>query len=181
MEILRTELPRRQSVEADYQAKDLLISKLRHDGFVRLILVIQLQSHLSDAMRRMRSGDNEQQVDTALLINLIVGFVSAPRGTSKPYEALTVIANVLKFTDEDRVKVGLMRAVSVSTGRRLSGAGLRDMFVSFLEKEIEVSADAGDAETLTPLAVDIQNGKSEVEAAPAPPRSFISRFIPNLI
>jgi hypothetical protein len=53
-----------------------------------------------------------------LLTNLIVNFASASRGTSKPFEALSVIANVLKFSETDRVKVGLIRQVGVSVSPR---------------------------------------------------------------
>ena len=78
-------------------------------------LVIQLQSHLSEAMKRMRSGANEAFVDRQLLSNLVVGFISAPRGTSKPFEILNVIANILKFTDEEKEKVGLVRSKTVTS------------------------------------------------------------------
>lgn len=53
---MKTDLPRRKSIQENDEAKDILIGKLRHD-------VIQLQQHLSEAMRRMRSGLNDDAVD----------------------------------------------------------------------------------------------------------------------
>ena len=80
-------------------------------------IVIQLQSHLAEAMKRMRSGANEANVDRELLANLVVGFISAPRGTSKPFEILSIISNILKFTEEEKERVGLIRSRVVNSPR----------------------------------------------------------------
>jgi hypothetical protein len=53
---IKTELPRRKSIQEDVETKDLLIGRLRHD-------VIQLQQHLSEAMRRMRNGSSDDNID----------------------------------------------------------------------------------------------------------------------
>lgn len=75
-------------------------------------LVVQLQSHLSEAMRKLRMASGDDIVDKRVLANLVLGFIIAPRGTSKPFEILNIIANLLSFTDDERVKAGLARGTS---------------------------------------------------------------------
>jgi capsule polysaccharide export protein KpsE/RkpR len=53
---VRKDSPRRMSLEKDYEAKEILIGKLRHD-------VIKLQAHLSEAMKKMRSSSGDENVD----------------------------------------------------------------------------------------------------------------------
>ncbi|KAJ3284802.1 hypothetical protein HDU79_007853 [Rhizoclosmatium sp. JEL0117] len=116
--------------------------------------IISLETYLSEAIRRAASADN--QVDRRLISNLVVQFLGAPRGDSKRFEMLTVIASVLKLSDEEKVKVGLMRKVGGGGGgggdgkQRVGVAGavggaagetFTDLWISFLIKE----AGAGDA------------------------------------
>lgn len=106
------------SSKKELEEKNILVSKLRHDGRAHFIsfswtfltphlvsLVIQLQTLLSEAMRRMRNGNGEESVDRKLVSNLLVSFISAPRGDGKRYEMLGLISNVLKFSEDDKVKV----------------------------------------------------------------------------
>ncbi|KAI8912677.1 hypothetical protein EDD86DRAFT_245554 [Gorgonomyces haynaldii] len=110
---LQIELPKRRSSVSELEEKEALIGKLR-----------------ADALRKMRSGTGEEFVDRQLLSNLIVGFISAPRGTSKPFEILSVISSVLKFSDSEKAKVGLIRGVEQESPK-----SFMDMWISFLQKE----------------------------------------------
>lgn len=91
-----------EGLRKEISEKNTIIGKLRHD-------VIQLQTHLSEAMRRMRDAVSDEMVDRRLITNLIVGFLGANRGDPKRFEILSVIGSVLRFGDEERVKVGLAR------------------------------------------------------------------------
>ncbi|KAJ3026194.1 UNVERIFIED_CONTAM: hypothetical protein HDU68_006068 [Siphonaria sp. JEL0065] len=134
-EIDQSSLPNAQEVQLQLQEKTAEIGKLRGR-------VISLETYLSEAIRRAASADN--QVDRRLVSNLIVSFLSAPRGDSKRFEMLTVIASVLKLTDEDKVKIGLLRKIGgtgVGGGSARSPAGgaagesFTDLWISFLIKE----------------------------------------------
>lgn len=128
--------------EAELQAKNVLIGKLRHD-------LLQLQSHLSEAMKRMRSGNVDDSVDRKLMANLLVGFINAPRGDSKRFEILGLISSVLKFSDDEKFKVGLARRPSAVPGSfdkdqsplspnaptQAASESFMDMWISFLLKE----------------------------------------------
>jgi GRAB domain len=128
----------------------------------------------------------------ALLTNLIVNFVSAPRGTSKPYEALSVIANVLKLTESDRVKVGLLRQAGVIVSPRASVTppgevhytlyqGFTDMWVAFLEKET-AQADSGrqspeKKEATDPSVPAVPSKEANTNQEPLKSSSYFSRLL----
>ena len=93
--------------------------------------MIQVQTHLAEAMRRMRdAAGGDENVDRfvapliffsfphdcptnqnlgfrRLITNLVVSFLAAPRGDAKRFEILNVIGSVLRFSEEERYKVGL--------------------------------------------------------------------------
>nr|KAJ3419049.1 hypothetical protein HK105_007467 [Polyrhizophydium stewartii] len=142
------------SLESELQEKNVLIGKLRHD-------LVQVQTHLAEAMRRMRSGGADENVDRKLIANLIIGFLSANRGDSKRFEILSLISNVLRFTDEEKYKVGLVRAPGAASagaqrgdGSGSAGAGesFMDMWIGFLLKESSNEGGPhGDGAPLSPL------------------------------
>jgi chromosome segregation ATPase len=102
-----------ESLEQELQQKTELIGKLRHD-------VVQLQSHLSEAMRCMKKGTSEDTVDKKLIANLIIGFVTLSYGDTKRYEILQLIASILKLSDEEKQKLGLLRAETSPTKGKAS-------------------------------------------------------------
>lgn len=75
------------------------------------ILVVQLQSHLSEAMKHMKeaSAANTENVDKRLITNLFVTFLGTPRGEKTRWDILNLIANILQFTEEEKYMVGLIR------------------------------------------------------------------------
>ncbi|KAJ3283964.1 hypothetical protein HK104_010146 [Borealophlyctis nickersoniae] len=95
--------PQVQLLQQELQEKNVIIGKLRRD-------VIQVQNHLAEAMRRIRdAAGSDENVDRRLVTNLIVSFLAAPRGDPKRFEILSVVSNVLRFTEEEKWKVGLAR------------------------------------------------------------------------
>lgn len=116
--------PAIQQLQSELAEKNMVIGKLRHD-------VLQLQTHLAEAMRRIKevSDNSDLNVDRRLISNLIVQFMTIPRGDGKRFEILKIIANVLHFTEDEQYRVGLIRkpgggvssvANSVAASRRTS-------------------------------------------------------------
>ncbi|KAI9101908.1 hypothetical protein DFS34DRAFT_684005 [Phlyctochytrium arcticum] len=115
LEGVERDTPSAKRLQADLQERNVVIGKLRHD-------VVQLQTHLAEAMRRMRdAAASDENVDRRLITNLLVSFLSAPRADAKRYEILSVIGSVLKFEEDERVKVGLAKGPGV--GGSLTGGG----------------------------------------------------------
>ncbi|KAJ3201641.1 hypothetical protein HDU82_007963 [Entophlyctis luteolus] len=131
--------PNIQELETQLQERTAEVGKLRGR-------VISLETYLSEAIRRAASADN--QVDRRLVSNLLIQFLATQRGDPKRFEMLTVIASVLKLTDEERVRIGILRSVggADNAGSGGAGAGARkrsvgvgesftDLWISFLIKE----------------------------------------------
>lgn len=88
--------------------------KLEFEGKLTILTQVasQAKAHLDEAMWRMRDG-SQSSIDRRLISNLLVPFISTPRGDKRRYDMLNVIANVLDFTEEEKYVVGI--------GRRPSG------------------------------------------------------------
>lgn len=85
---------------------------------------------MNEALLKLRGNENGDAVDRQLLKNLIISFVQAPRGTSKPFQVLQVICNVLNFDENELVNVGLKRGEM-----QMMEQNFADLWVSFLETE----------------------------------------------
>lgn len=96
-----------------------MIGQLRRD-------IVQLQSHLNEAMRYMKQGSADESVDRQVLIivlicvrrlvsNLIIGFLTTKHGDPKRFEILGLMGTILKLSDDEKVKVGLIRQPGVTT------------------------------------------------------------------
>ncbi|KAI9338563.1 hypothetical protein DFJ73DRAFT_962080 [Zopfochytrium polystomum] len=127
-ELIREDIPAVDEIRAELQEKNVEIGKLR-------ARVISLETYLSEAIRRSSSAEN--QVDRRLMTNLLVQFLSTPRGDAKRFEMLQVISSVLRLSDEDKVKVGLLRKVGPTgpSGVPSSGESFTDLWISFLIRE----------------------------------------------
>ncbi|RIB24627.1 hypothetical protein C2G38_1906233, partial [Gigaspora rosea] len=88
--------------EKEIKEKNLLIGKLRHEAVI-------LNEHLTEALRRMREESSENNVDKRLITNLLIAFFNTPRGDSKRFEILQLMANMLQWTEEQKEQVGLIR------------------------------------------------------------------------
>ncbi|RHZ47459.1 hypothetical protein Glove_579g13 [Diversispora epigaea] len=98
----KEEAGRTSLYEKEIKEKNLLIGKLRHEAVI-------LNEHLTEALRRMREESSENNVDKRLITNLLIAFFNTPRGDSKRYEILQLMANMLQWTDEQKELVGLIR------------------------------------------------------------------------
>jgi hypothetical protein len=70
------------------------------------------------------------------MTNLLVQFLSTPRGDSKRFEMLSVIGSILRLSDEDKVKIGLMRQSRADAAPKspVGSESLTDLWISFLLK-----------------------------------------------
>lgn len=69
-----------------------------------------MNEHLVEALRRLRRTSNNTNVDRRLVTNVILQFLSTPRGDTKRFEMLTLLSSILQWTDDEREKAGLQRS-----------------------------------------------------------------------
>lgn len=153
-----------KSLQKEEEEKGVLVGQLRHD-------VIQLQTHLSEAMRLIRKGSADESVDRKLVSNLIIGFITAEHGSSKRYEILSLISSILKLDDSEKAKVGLIRHEGAKISPRSSQVkgktdNFTDMWISFLERE----TDKDDKQS--PNLANLENPPKEPEIKPENRRLF---------
>ncbi|KAJ3081914.1 hypothetical protein HK102_002062 [Quaeritorhiza haematococci] len=136
---LEDNAPTIQKLQQELGEKNVVLGKLRHD-------IIQYQAHLSEAMRRMKDG-SEDNVDRRLITNLVVQFMNAPRGDRTRFEILSIMSGILKFTDDEKYKVGLVRRPAnwapTSPREQTPNESFTDMWISFLLKESNTTAGGG--------------------------------------
>ncbi|GAA6062091.1 hypothetical protein JCM10212_002341, partial [Sporobolomyces blumeae] len=98
--------------------KNLFIGKLRHEAVI-------LNEHLTEALRRLKRDSSENSVDRRLVSNVLITFLNTPRGDTKRFEMLQLIASILSWTDDQREKVGLQRASGALSGPGVIASGSR--------------------------------------------------------
>jgi hypothetical protein len=49
------------------------------------------------------------------MTNLLIGFSTLPHGDTKRYEILQLISTILKLSDEEKQKLGLIRSTKIAT------------------------------------------------------------------
>ncbi len=120
---------RTQALEQEVKEKTLLIGKLRHEGGYHLVisafylyihvlmLAVIINEHLMEALRRLRRGATNMNVDRRLVTNMLLTFLNTPREDTKRFEILGLLASILSWSDEERGRAGLQRtgANSIST------------------------------------------------------------------
>ncbi|GAA5825702.1 hypothetical protein JCM11251_000342 [Rhodosporidiobolus azoricus] len=156
------------ALSKEVKEKNLLIGKLRHEAVI-------LNEHLTEALRRLKRNSSENSVDQRLVSNVLITFLNTPRGDTKRFEMLQLIASILNWTDDQREQVGLQRASGslssssvISSGRGGSGKGharsgkgkavdegvenesFSNLWIEFLLKE--ASQDSSPAPTSKPTA-----------------------------
>jgi len=152
-------VPDVDKLKADIVEKNAINRKLTFE-------VSQAQTHLSEAMRRMRDG-TETSIDRRLVANLVVSFISSPRGDKTRYEMLNVISSVLNFTDEEKYRVGLGKKPAGYTGAGptsplglvspamvnddAANGSFSDLWVNYLLKSV-----SGDDDTTTSAPTEAQ-------------------------
>ncbi|KAI9509323.1 hypothetical protein F5148DRAFT_773951 [Russula earlei] len=93
---------RTQALEQEVKEKTLLIGKLRHEAVI-------INEHLMEALRRLRRGSANTNVDRRLVTNMLLTFLNTPREDTKRFEMLGLLASILCWSDEERVRAGLQR------------------------------------------------------------------------
>jgi len=62
-----------------------------------------------EALRRLRRGSANTSVDRRLVTNVLLTFLCTPREDTKRFEMLGLLASILSWSDEERVRAGLRR------------------------------------------------------------------------
>ncbi|KAH7357615.1 hypothetical protein BKA66DRAFT_427551 [Pyrenochaeta sp. MPI-SDFR-AT-0127] len=120
VESTQKELERALPFEKEVKEKNLLIGKLRHEA-------VTLNEHLTKALRILKKGRPEDNVDRQIITNYFLHFLAIDRSDPKKFEALQLISALLGWTDEQREQAGLARpgTASTSSGLRLPISSFR--------------------------------------------------------
>lgn len=86
------DLERALPFEKEVKEKNLLIGKLRHEA-------VTLNEHLTKALRILKKGRPEDNVDRQIITNYFLHFLSIDRSDPKKFEALQLISALLGWTD----------------------------------------------------------------------------------
>lgn len=92
LEMTLKDLERALPFEKEVKEKNLLIGKLRHEA-------VTLNEHLTKALRILKKGRPEENVDRQIVTNYILHFLAIDRSDPKKFEALQLIASLLGWTD----------------------------------------------------------------------------------
>ncbi|KZT00503.1 uncharacterized protein LAESUDRAFT_802663 [Laetiporus sulphureus 93-53] len=100
-----TDTSRLQDLEKEVKEKKLLIGKLRHEAVI-------MNEHLMEALRRLRQSSTDTNVDRRLVTNVLLSFLTTPRGDTKRFEMLSLLATILSWNDDERERAGLQHKSS---------------------------------------------------------------------
>ncbi|KAL3469992.1 hypothetical protein BJX99DRAFT_58923 [Aspergillus californicus] len=106
------ELERLRPFEKEVREKNLLIGKLRHEA-------VTLNDHLTKALRFLKKGKAEDNVDRHIVTNHLLHFLALDRSDPKKFQILQLIAALLGWTDEQREQAGLARPGTLGSSGRL--------------------------------------------------------------
>ncbi|KAJ4506720.1 hypothetical protein HRR83_009562 [Exophiala dermatitidis] len=113
----KKELERALPFEKEVKEKNLLIGKLRHEAVI-------LNDHLTKALRFLKKGKPEDNVDRQIVTNHFLQFLALDRADPKKFQVLQLIAALLGWTEEQREQAGLARpGAHSSTGGSTSNLG----------------------------------------------------------
>lgn len=100
-------LDRALPFEKEVKEKNLLIGKLRHEAVI-------LNDHLTKALRFLKRGKPEDNVDRQLVTNHFLHFLALDRSDPKKFQVLQLIAALLGWSEEQKEQAGLLRQGSMS-------------------------------------------------------------------
>ena len=92
LEATRKELDRALPFEKEVKEKNLLIGKLRHEAVI-------LNDHLTKALRFLKRGKPEDNVDRQIVTNHFLHFLMLDRSDPKKFQVLQLIAALLGWTE----------------------------------------------------------------------------------
>ncbi|KAL9585166.1 MAG: hypothetical protein Q9212_001691 [Teloschistes hypoglaucus] len=102
LEATQSDLERALPFEKEVKEKNLLIGKLRHEAVI-------LNDHLTKALRYLKKGKPDENIDKQLVTNHFLHFLALERADPKKFQVLQIIAALLGWTDEQREQAGLAR------------------------------------------------------------------------
>ncbi|EXJ58353.1 hypothetical protein A1O7_05778 [Cladophialophora yegresii CBS 114405] len=102
LEKTKRDLERALPFEKEVKEKNLLIGKLRHEAVI-------LNDHLTKALRFLKKGKPEDNVDRQIVTNHLLHFLALDRSDPKKFQILQLIAALLGWTEEQREQAGLSR------------------------------------------------------------------------
>ena len=120
-----------------------------------------MNEHLMEALRRLRQSSTDTNVDRRLVNNVLLSYLSTPRGDAKRFEMLSLLATILSWTDDERERAGLQRkggpapapAMSAVAGFFSRGSPTRTRNLE-LEKTDETEVRASFHDELTVLTAN---------------------------
>ena len=71
-----------------------------------------INEHLVEALRRLRKTSSETNVDRRLVTNVLLSYITTPRGDSKRFEMLSLLASILNWTEQEKEKAGIQKVGS---------------------------------------------------------------------
>ncbi|KAL4930029.1 putative Golgi matrix protein [Aspergillus undulatus] len=116
LQSIETELERVRPFEKEVREKNLLIGKLRHEA-------VTLNDHLTKALRFLKKGKPEDNVDRHIVTNHLLHFLALDRSDPKKFQILQLIAALLGWSDEQREQAGLARPGASGTSGKLRVPG----------------------------------------------------------
>ncbi|WVN85460.1 uncharacterized protein L203_100606 [Cryptococcus depauperatus CBS 7841] len=99
---LSNDATRTTVLEKELKEKNQLIGKLRHEAVIT-------NEHLTEALRRLRKNQSDNNVDRRLVTNILLSFLATSRGDTKRFEMLSLLSTILSWDDTEREKAGLQR------------------------------------------------------------------------
>jgi archaellum component FlaC len=102
LETTRMELERAIPFEKEVKEKNLLIGKLRHEAVI-------LNDHLTKALRFLKRGKPEDNVDRQLVTNHFLHFLALDRSDPKKFQILGLISALLGWNEQQKEQAGLLR------------------------------------------------------------------------
>ena len=117
LESTQKELERALPFEKEVKEKNLLIGKLRHEA-------VTLNEHLTKALRILKKGRPEDNVDRQIITNYFLHFLSIDRSDPKKFEALQLISALLGWTDGKGPPFIILHAALTAYTEQKEQAGL---------------------------------------------------------
>ncbi|KAJ5257452.1 hypothetical protein N7497_011650 [Penicillium chrysogenum] len=156
----KEEIERVRPFEKEVKEKNLLIGKLRHEA-------VTLNDHLTKALRFLKKGKPEDNVDRHIVTNHFLHFLALDRSDPKKFQILQLIAALLGWNDEQREQAGLARpGTSSMPGKlRVPGTPLRTPSTPNLATEF-MDNGASSKETLAELWSNFLEQEAEVAYRP---------------
>lgn len=156
------DLSRALPFEKEVKEKNLLIGKLRHEAVI-------LNDHLTKALRFLKRGKPEDNVDRQIVTNHFLQFLQLDRSDPKKFQVLQLIAALLGWDEQQREQAGLLRQGS---GHASAGGSLRVPMSPFRRTPstpaltgtfdpMSPSSDVGGRESLAELWSDFLEREAE--------------------